>query len=69
MTPPVWTDRDEALWHAYACAALPGFASFSTRPDAERCAAAAALADAMLAEHRKRFPPPEARVMEGGPFR
>lgn len=56
MTPPVWTNGDEALWHAYATAALAGRMACPVSDGTPDPTVAAAQADAMLAEHRRRFP-------------
>jgi hypothetical protein len=65
MEPPVWTNGDEALWHAYACAALAGPQGKTAIGDDQSVTAwCAEVADRMVAEHRCRFPP-----REGGPYR
>lgn len=60
-TSHTWSSTDEQLWHAYACAAMSAIRSWSGETQS---GAAAALADAMLVEHHKRFPPPQE-----GPYR
>jgi hypothetical protein len=57
MSPPVWTHRDEELWHAYAAAALAGrTVGMGHVGNQVAHETAASDADGMLAEHLRRFP-------------